>query len=159
AAPVPVSEIAYLEAREPVLEPVAETPEAQPLAPVSDVASRARSYRDALDKEVPQAPGPVPTPVPAPAPSQRLLTLLAAFLEQKNIRWGEIVGGLLIVGCSLALVLSFWSSIAERPLLKFGLFTGVTAMLFALGDHAERRWRLPTTALGLLVIATLLTPL
>ena len=31
-----------------------------------------------------------------------MLTLLTAFLEEKNIRWGEIVGGLLIVGCSLA---------------------------------------------------------
>ncbi|HEX8199276.1 MAG TPA: hypothetical protein VF590_02230, partial [Isosphaeraceae bacterium] len=40
-----------------------------------------------------------------------------------------------------------------------GLFNGVTALLFGLGVHAERRWRLPTTALGLLVIATLLTPL
>ena len=85
--------------------------------------------------------------------------LLSAFLEEKNIRWGEVVGGLLIVGCSLALVISFWASIAERPWLKFGLFNGVTAVLFAVGFHAERRWRLPTTARGLLVIATLLTPL
>src|SRR5207245_2011987 len=57
------------------------------------------------------------------------------------------------------LVISFWSSIAERPFLKFGLFDGGTALLFALGLHAERRWRLPATALGLLVIGTLLTPL
>ena len=73
---------------------------------------------------------PAVTPPPAARP-QRLLGLLAAFLEEKNIRWGEIVGGLLIVGCSLALVMSFWSSIAERPLLKYGLFTGVTALVFA----------------------------
>ena len=85
--------------------------------------------------------------------------MLSAFFEEKNIRWGELVGGLLIVGCSLALVISFWSSIAERPLLKFGLFYGVAALIFGLGLHAERRWRLPTTALGLLMIATLLTPL
>ena len=56
-------------------------------------------------------------------------------------------------------MISFWASIAERPWLKFGLFNGVTAVLFAVGFHAERRWRLPTTARGLLVIATLLTPL
>src|SRR5262249_8978306 len=97
--------------------------------------------------------------VPVAEPPQRVLSLLAAFLEEKNIRWGEIVGGLLIVGCSLALVLSFWSSIAERPILQFGLFTGVTALLFGLGMYAERRWKLETTALGLLVIATLLVPL
>lgn len=97
--------------------------------------------------------------LPSPRPGRDVRALLAAFLEEKNIRWGELVGGLLIVGCSLALVLSFWSSIAERPFLKFGLFNGFTALLFALGLHAERRWKLPTTASGLLLIATLLTPL
>lgn len=100
--------------------------------------------------------GPVVAP---PKPSRGFGDLLKAFFEQQNIRWGELVGGLLIVGCSLALVISFWSSIAERPFLKFGLFNGVTAFLFAVGFHCERRWKLPTTALGLMIIATLLTPL
>lgn len=94
-----------------------------------------------------------------PEPTRAFGALLSGFLEEKNIRWGELVGGLLIVGCSLALVISFWSSIAERPFLKFGLFNGVTALLFLLGIHAERRWTLPTTARGLFVIATLLAPL
>jgi hypothetical protein len=130
-------------------------------APVLD-ASTLRSLFD--DEEATRVPEVDPVPaLPAKIGrgerSHRVLGLLAAFLEEKNIRWGELVGGLLIVGCSLALVISFWSSIAERPFLKFGLFTGVTAGLFALGHHAERHWKLPTTALGLLAIATLLTPL
>ncbi|HEV3021582.1 MAG TPA: hypothetical protein VGX76_03920, partial [Pirellulales bacterium] len=50
-------------------------------------------------------------------PAKPFSQLLAAFLEEKNIRWGELVGGLLIVGGSIALVLSFWAQIAERPLL------------------------------------------
>ena len=80
-------------------------------------------------------------------------------MEEKNIRWGELVGGLLIVGCSIALVISFWSAIAERPLLKFGLFNGVTAALFGVGFYTDRRWKIHTTSHGILLIATLLVPL
>ena len=85
--------------------------------------------------------------------------ILVAFMEQRHIRWGELVGGLLIVCCSIALVISFWSEIAERPFLKFFVFNGVTAALFGLGLYAERRWKLETTSHGLLLIASLLVPL
>jgi len=85
--------------------------------------------------------------------------LLTAFLEERNIRWGELVGGLLIVGCSLALVVGYWDRIAERPLLRFVLANGAVMAFFAIGHYAERHWRLPTTAHGLLMIATLLVPL
>ena len=97
---------------------------------------------------------------PPPAPPRRpLIELLSAFMEEKNIRWGELVGGLLIVGCSIALVISFWATIAERPLFKFVLFNGVTAALFGLGIYAQVRLKLPTTSQGLVIIATLLVPL
>src|SRR2546426_4672388 len=47
---------------------------------------------------------------PAEPPTRRrpFSEMLAAFMEQSNIRWGEIVGGLLIIGCSTALVVSLW---------------------------------------------------
>ena len=80
-------------------------------------------------------------------------------MHEKNIRWGEVVGGLLIVSSSIALVVSFWEHIAARPLLKFGIFTGVTASLFGLGLHASHRWKLPTTSQGMLMIAMMLVPL
>jgi len=85
--------------------------------------------------------------------------ILASFLEEKNIRWGELIGGLLIICSSIALVLSFWQPISQQPLLKFGLFNGVTAALFGIGLYVERRWRLPTTTHGILLIAVLLVPL
>ncbi len=88
-----------------------------------------------------------------------LTRLFAAFMEEKNIRWGELVGGLLIVSGSVALVVSFWSAIAQRPLLKFGVLNGVTASLFGLGFYAARRWRLPTTSQGILITSILLVPL
>ncbi len=92
-------------------------------------------------------------------PRRSWADLLAAFMEERNIRWGELVGGLLIVCGSIALVISFWSAIAERPLVKFLLFNGVTAGIFGVGFHSEHRWRLHTTSQGLLMIGGLLAPL
>src|SRR5262249_31478497 len=69
------------------------------------------------------------------------------------------VGGLLIIGCSIALVVSLWSEIAARPFLKFSVFIGVTTALFGLGFYSAHRWKLPTTSRGVLVISTLLAPL
>lgn len=99
------------------------------------------------------------TAVEPPERAKPVAQLLAAFMDEKNIRWGELVGGLLIVCCSIALVVSFWAAIAERPFVKFFLFNGVTAALFGAGYYTEHRWRLPTTSHGLLLIATLLVPL
>ena len=93
---------------------------------------------------------------PAPGPCRKSSR---ASWSSKNIRWGELVGGLLIVGCSVALVLSFWAEIAQRPVLKFSIFTAVTGGLFGLGLYTEHRWKLPTTSRGVLLIATLLVPL
>ena len=80
-------------------------------------------------------------------------------MEESNIRWGEIIGGLLIIGCSTALVVSLWSQISQIPVLKFLIFTTVTAILFGVGMYTEHRWKLPTTSRGILTIATLLVPL
>ena len=98
-------------------------------------------------------------PINPPKRREALSRLFAAFMEEKNIRWGELVGGLLIIGCSIALVISFWSVIAERPLLKFSLFNGLTAALFGVGFYTDRRWKIHTTSHGILLIATLLVPL
>ncbi|MEQ1825339.1 MAG: hypothetical protein ABL921_05310 [Pirellula sp.] len=84
---------------------------------------------------------------------------LNAFMEEKNIQWGELVGGLMIVCCSIALVISFWSHIATRPWLKFFIFTGINAATLGLGLNAWSRWKLPTTSQGILMIGMLLLPL
>jgi len=102
----------------------------------------------------------IPAPVAHPPVDRTpLTTILGAFLEEKNIRWGELIGGLLIICCSIALVISFWAQINERPLFKFSLFNGVTAAIFAMGFYTQRRWKIRTTSLGLLLIGALLTPL
>ncbi len=98
-------------------------------------------------------------PAESPTPRRPFSEMLAAFMEQSNIRWGEIVGGLLIIGCSTALVVSLWAQISRIPVLKFLIFTTVTAAMFGVGLYTEHRWKLPTTSRGILTIATLLVPL
>ncbi|MEO6393908.1 MAG: hypothetical protein ABIP75_18795 [Pyrinomonadaceae bacterium] len=114
--------------------------------------------RKATEPEPERRSGPAEMPPPV-APAKPLAQVIASFMEQSNIRWGEIIGGLLIVGCSTALVVSLWNEIAQIPLLKFLIFTGVTAVLFGVGFYTEHRWKLPTTSQGILTIATLLVPL
>jgi hypothetical protein len=92
-------------------------------------------------------------------PRRSFSEVLNTFMEQSNIRWGEIIGGLLIIGCSTALVVSLWAEISQIPILKFLIFTTVTAVLFGIGLYTEHRWKLPTTSRGILTIATLLVPL
>ncbi len=109
-------------------------------------------------------PIPVPVPVSTPPPPPRqprrsFSEVLNSFMEESNIRWGEIVGGLLIIGCSTALVVSLWAQISQIPVLKFLIFTSVSAILFGIGLYTEHRWKLPTTSRGILTIATLLVPL
>ena len=96
---------------------------------------------------------------PIAPPRRTFGEIFASFLEEHSIRWGELLGGLLIVGCSAALVTSFWSQISALPVVQFVLFTLVTAALFAVGFYTNSRWKLPTTSRGLLLISTLLVPL
>jgi hypothetical protein len=108
----------------------------------------------------PQPPRSEPPPPPPPRPPKRPFSeVLNSFMEESNIRWGEIIGGLLIIGCSTALVVSLWAQISQIPVLKFLIFTTVTAILFGVGLYTEHRWKLPTTSRGILTIATLLVPL
>lgn len=111
--------------------------------------------------EQPKKPLPPPRVPPPPprAPRRPFSEVLNSFMEESNIRWGEIIGGLLIIGCSTALVVSLWAQISEIPVLKFLIFTTVTAILFGVGLYTEHRWKLPTTSRGILTIATLLVPL
>jgi hypothetical protein len=140
-APTPVT---------PVVEPstprvVNEEPELVPVV----------SFKPDIDIEVVE-----PVAAVQPRPRRRSFSeVLNSFMEESNIRWGEIIGGLLIIGCSTALVVSLWAQISEIPVLKFLIFTTVTAVLFGIGLYTEHRWKLPTTSRGILTIATLLVPL
>lgn len=102
---------------------------------------------------------PVPAPAAAPPPRRTLREMLAAFMEERNILWGELTGGLLIVGCSVALVISLWRTLQEIPYFPFFIISGLTVLLFGAGFYTLRRWNLESTSRGLLAIGTLLVPL
>ncbi|MFO0863109.1 MAG: hypothetical protein U0744_00350 [Gemmataceae bacterium] len=133
-------------------EPVAETP---PPVPVRRVRHE-HVERDAPPppprrvREKPQEPA---------KPRRSFGEMLAGFMEEKNILWGELAGGLLIVGCSIALVISLWQTLEKIPYFPFLILTAITAAIFAAGLYTLRHWKLESTSRSLLLIATLLTPL
>ncbi|MFO0013632.1 MAG: hypothetical protein ACK553_12870, partial [Planctomycetota bacterium] len=123
-----------------------------PAVPVLEPADQVH----ALDREYPKSEQ---IAAPKRKPVRTWAEWMSAFLEESNIRWGELVGGLLIVCCSVALVISFWENIASRPWMKFSIFTGINMATFGLGLYAWHRWKLPTTSKGILVIGMMLLPL
>ena len=141
---------------DPVTQPAAPKVSPPVQSPPQPVAGRAEAYAARRAEAAAQAAA---EPPPPPKPKHDWAKVLQGFLEQHNIMWGELVGGLLIVCCSIALVISFWAEIAERPLLKFGIFSGVAAAMFAAGFYTDRRWKIRTTSHGVLMIAILLVPL
>ncbi|NLX21944.1 MAG: hypothetical protein GXY55_09795 [Phycisphaerae bacterium] len=158
---------------QPTAEGLADAPIAQPreqiplrASPTKEaVAATPPTERPIGDLREPAPAAPVlelPPAIPAePArpPRRAVGEVLAAFMAEKNIRWGELIGGLLILGCSTALVISLWSHIEAIPTLKFLIFTAVTAGLFGVGLFVHHRWKLPTTGHAVLIISSLLVPL
>lgn len=112
---------------------------------------------DALSSDTDATPpvvAAVEPPAPLPPPKPR-----ASFLEEHNILWGELVGGLLIVGCSVALLVTLWRQLEEIRYFPFALSAGVTLALFGAGQYTLHRWKLAGTSRGMLIIALLLVPL
>jgi hypothetical protein len=160
---------------------LARRPAAAPPAPVArpPVSPPAAAEEPARAAEILSASGPPPavgsplpaaapevrppeTPAATPAPVERRRPfgqVLASFLQEKNIRWGELTAGMLIVFCSTALAMSLWQKIAENPIGRFAIFLAVNTALFGAAFFTHHRWKLPQTSISLLVISTLLVPL
>jgi hypothetical protein len=160
--PLPVAD-AVPPAPPPPLHPAPVVPEAgaiPPAAPVpAPVPPPVSAPAPAPVRRPTFVPPPAPRPKPVQPPAKPFSEILRAFMLEKNIRWGELVGAVLIVGCSIAMVISLWAQISERPFLKVGVFTAVVAGLFGLGLYADRKWKIPTTSWGMLLTAMLLVPL
>jgi hypothetical protein len=80
-------------------------------------------------------------------------------MEERNILWGELVGGLLIVGCSIALVISLWRTLEQIPYFPFLILAALTSVVLGAGLYTLSHWKLESTSRGLLIIGTLLVPL
>ncbi|HMX30053.1 MAG TPA: zinc ribbon domain-containing protein, partial [Blastocatellia bacterium] len=126
---------------EPISEPVSSLAPIEPPpafnAPAFNVMDhRAGSRVDAMIRQEAEPPAPAIPVAPVNVEPRRSLTeMLETFMEESSIRWGELIGGLLIIGCSLALVVSLWAQITAVPLLKFSVFVGMTAGLFGMGFY------------------------
>lgn len=127
--------------------------------PAEPAPPRAQALPETAPAESVPARPPAALVAAVAAPRRSAGEVLAAFMEERNILWGELVGGLLIVGCSVALVISLWERLEAIPYFPFLIFAGITAALFGAGLYTLHHWRLESTSRGLLVIALLLVPL
>jgi hypothetical protein len=121
--------------------------------------ARPGDVRPPVAPEAPSAGAPASLSPRMPRPPRSFGRLLAAFMAQRNIRWGELAGGLLIVVSSIALVISLWEQLAQNLYWQFAALLLGTAAVFGAGLYTFHRWKLQTTSRGLLVIGTLLVPL
>lgn len=128
---------------QPAVEPVGGD-EASQLATPESIPLGAQSTDDETDSRM---------------PGRTIGDLAMTFMERRNIRWGELVSGLLIVGSATGLVISLWSTVNKIPYFPALLFLLVTLALHGAGRYTLSRWRLRSTSQGLLLISTLLVPL
>ncbi len=105
------------------------------------------------------APWDLPDP-PTPKPRRKLADMLAGFMEEKNIRWGELASGILIIGSAIGLVISLRNELNETiPYFPALMFLLITAAIHAAGAYTLKRWKLQNTSRGTLLIGLLLIPL
>ena len=96
-----------------------------------------------LEDERPVLPFPKNPEAPIIVKPQRTLAgVLSLFLESRNIVLGELVGGLLIVGGSVALVGTLWNSLEQIPYFPFLMLAAITLLLFFAGQYTLHHWKL-----------------
>ena len=98
---------------------------------------------------------------PSPSVPQRSFAeMMAGFMEKRNIRWGELASGLLIVGSAVGLVISLRDELQDRiPYFSALVFMLITAAIHGAGTYTLKRWKLRNTSRGVLLIGMLLIPL
>ncbi|MBW3600318.1 MAG: hypothetical protein KY475_24000, partial [Planctomycetes bacterium] len=149
------AEIAYLEEPQEAIDQQATRSEPfapPPAAPPAEVHP--------LDRPEPAAPPAAPLPTFSDRARRRLADVLTAFMEEKNIRWGEVLAGLLIVGSAIGCVVSLQETLREAdPYIPAFLLMLATAAIYGAGVYTLRRWDLQSVSRAVLIIALLLIPL
>ena len=135
----------------------ASPPVVVPAAPDAGQGNRGDKPRGSLAGRA-ASKAPAAARLPA-APRKSWNELLAAFMEESNIRWGELIGGLLLVCSSVMMVVSLWRQLQQIPYIQSFIFLVVSAAVFGVGLYAHHRWKLAATSRGLLLIGMLLVPL
>lgn len=93
-------------------------------------------------------------------PRRSVKEMLSGFMEKRNIRWGELASGILIVGSAVGLVFSLRDELQDRiPYFSALLFMLITGAIHAAGIYTLKKWKLRNTSRGVLVIGMLLIPI
>ncbi len=83
--------------------------------------------------------------------------IFSAFLQERNIRWGEIIAALIMVGFAIPLSITLWRETGNIG--KYLIFLSTTLVLFGAGFYVFSRLKLAITAKVLLTTTLLLIPL
>ena len=126
----------------------------KPVAGTAPQSPATRKATHALDRDYAEQ-------LAAVSPARRQFAeVLQAFMAEKNIRWGELVAGLLIVGSAVGLVISLREKLEHAiPYFPALIFMLITMGIYGAGIYTLRRWSLRATSRGVLTIALLLMPL
>lgn len=126
----------------------------------SIVAEPALESSGTRDRTV-KSPAPWEIPDPPPKPPRRSLSeIMSGFMLEKNIRWGELASGILIVGSAVGLVVSLREELRDTiPYFSSMMFLLITAAIHAAGIYTLKKWKLRKTSRGTLLIGLLLIPL
>ena len=105
------------------------------------------------------APWDIPDTTP-PAPRRSMGEILSGFMEARNMRWGELASGILIVLSAVGLVVSLRDQLSDRiPYFSSILFLLITAAIVGAGSYTLKKWKLRNTSRGTLLIGLLLIPI
>lgn len=97
---------------------------------------------------------------PPKQPRKTFSELMSGFMLEKNIRWGELASGILIVGSAVGLITSLREELRNTiPYFSSLLFMLVTAAIHGAGVYTLKKWTLRNTSRGTLLIGLLLIPL
>jgi hypothetical protein len=142
APTAPASEVIEAELVEPPLRPA--------------IVALAAAKQDVHPLDRPYVPAPPKQPR---HPGRSLADMLQSFMEETNIRWGEILAAALIVLCSVGLVVSLRNTLKNIPYFPAILFTLFTVAFHSAGLYTLRRWKLQAVSRVILIISLLLVPL
>ncbi|MGI8979196.1 MAG: hypothetical protein ACR2FY_08220 [Pirellulaceae bacterium] len=120
-------------------------PSRQPAAP---------AFTHPLDK-----PTVVAAPPKPPKPARPWADVLQGFMEESNVRWGEIIAGLLIVGSAVGLIFSLRVPLQDIPYSPAILFMLFTLGFYGAGMYTLRYWKLHAISRVILIISLMLVPL
>lgn len=106
-------------------------------------------------------PAPWDLPDPPPREPRRTFSeVMSTFMHEKNMRWGELASGIMIVLSAVGLVMSLRETLENTiPYFSALLFMLITAAIHGAGIYTLKKWKLRNTSRGTLVIGLLLVPI